>query len=414
MDKKTKPNYELLSIIPNEIKKIAIWNQYRLSLIVDPKTAMDFFEANVLTESEDDFEDDFKDNLLKSILSTFPDDLKENVKQVESALVLSDTTYFSAGSITLCKDELNQDWILFHTLVPVAMEIEENEESLKSLINERNSRNYLGSWVYLEDEETKEKTVGVASGFSILRSRWGLEADRYASNLMAQLLATAVNDLDINAERSKIVLSQRMRSIAYGESEPKDNLDIISKSILSYREKLKDELKTVLAITTLEGGYMLQVPLSSQVKYTCATIYILEKDDEIFGPGMFLGVRLPGVYEDSFASKIAYKLNFDDNDQSKKIIHTTPKLAGAWYSSKTDDESGNSTIGYSSYIPFSEPGNYNRFEHIEGIVKEAVSSWAKVDLENRFNSIVQVEARKKNNIGLRDDNNNTVPKEDEN
>ena len=385
LSKSSKPNYELLKALPENLRKIAIYGMYRESLLSDPKIADEFLSSVRLTElAKDNLET--TSSILKSISNSFPEEFEDNLYHEPDSLSLKDEQFTVISKIEVSLDKEGNEWILFYSLVPMLFEIEDRDESLESHLNNLNSKTLNGAWINIHNSENGTDNIALVSGFTMMRKDWTLDSDLYASNLMIQLLASIMsNQTDVNTI-SKSVSQQKMRSIEFENTNHKTSEEIITKSLTDYRNRLRAELQAALSIEAVEKGYIVRIPLKGHIRNAFAELYIIEHENDIMGKGMLLGACLPGMLGKVSSIKMANRLNFDTEEV--ETIHTTPKLAGAWHSTQLDDDSEWFNLYYNSFIPFNEPSNFNRFMHIEGLVREVTTSWPKVDNEIQFNSII--------------------------
>ena len=327
LSKSSKPNYELLKALPENLRKIAIYGMYRESLLSDPKIADEFLSSVRLTElAKDNLET--TSSILKSISNSFPEEFEDNLYHEPDSLSLKDEQFTVISKIEVSLDKEGNEWILFYSLVPMLFEIEDRDESLESHLNNLNSKTLNGAWINIHNSENGTDNIALVSGFTMMRKDWTLDSDLYASNLMIQLLASIMsNQTDVNTI-SKSVSQQKMRSIEFENTNHKTSEEIITKSLTDYRNRLRAELQAALSIEAVEKGYIVRIPLKGHIRNAFAELYIIEHENDIMGKGMLLGACLPGMLGKVSSIKMANRLNFDTEEV--ETIHTTPKLASSY------------------------------------------------------------------------------------
>ncbi|MFM7088492.1 MAG: hypothetical protein ACKOW9_03095 [Candidatus Paceibacterota bacterium] len=382
----TPENENLLDKLNVSIKKLALTEIYRQSLLNDPKIREAFLSPLKLTEHENP---SMAAEIAKGILATFPDEFAEQLTITDGGFLLNDNDIVTFGGVSLLKDELNRTWALYATGTPL-QDTELTVNSIDSIINELNNDNDFGVWANLKEDDQSETEPGVIliNGFTAPLEEWTYQADRLASHLTIQLSAYASHNILKQPQQSRTLSKIILQNMEYNESNPENNgKENIYQALNTYLTKLKAPMRHSLSVQELDNGYKIKVPLKSVTKHSQVEILLLDTEHSVLGKGLHLSAKLPGLLPRKSALKVAKKLNLSTG--SSDNVHTSPKLNGPWSSIKTHHDTNWCSIAYKGFVPYTDPDFFTLADHIEGVVREVCTSWPNVDQEIMFNLIME-------------------------
>ena len=390
MEELTNPDEaSLLDKLNVNVKKQALREIYRQSLILDPTVTQAFLSPIKLNDHQDS---ELQNKLLKGVLSNFPDDFEEILLSTEDGFLLNDQGLVTVGGVSLLKDEIGKIWVLFAAATPI-QDQSITDANVDSVLNSLNLTNNFGIWAQLntgEEDSANELTTALLNGFTTKLEDWSTNAEALAAHLVIQLNAYASHNILANPEKSTTLTKLLLHNMEFNDqhynSNDKQNL---SNALNSYLTKLKAPLRDSLAIQEIENGYKVKVPLKSVTNHSQVELNLLTSEYSVLGKGLQLQATLPGLLPKNSAMKIAKKLNLDDTESSN--VHTTPRLNGPWSSHISRHDQNWSSLVYKGFIPYSDPSHFTLTDHIEGFVREVCTSWPKVDQEIMFNLIVERE-----------------------
>lgn len=284
-------------------------------------------------------------------------------------------------SALACSDANGESWIVFAAVIVLGVPGEADDQVLVGL----NTYNAVATGqCYLQ---SSDGTVLAAAGASFPHHASDTRAEdcvRVAVDLHAQVSSVLRRSgASIAVQPSEAAHDvQHVMAVLGGERWNKHDL---YHALLRYRhDLLSSEVSDLVQLDELPRGYELAFPLSFSPMPKAGRV-LIELDHGPDPTGVRFTAPLPVSFAPREALLLAKDLNMGDN--GAEIWRTVPFMLGNW--SAFELGNGACRLFYNGFLPSGYQSRCSLAEQIEGVVREVVHAWQRVELRRSFAEVTQ-------------------------